>query len=104
MSLGYALGAVLSFLVLRRRIGGVEGRAIVRTYSRLVLACVAAAVPALLVTRGLHHALGDSKPVGLLSLVAGGLVMLGVYLLACRRMRVAEVDELTGPLLRRFGR
>ena len=80
------------------------GRAIARTYSRLALACVLSAVPALLVTRGLHHALGDSKLVGLLSLTAGGLVMLGGYLLACRRMQVSEVDELTGPLLRRFGR
>jgi murein biosynthesis integral membrane protein MurJ len=104
MSLGYGFGAVLSFLVLRRRIGGVEGRSIVRTYSRLVVACVLAAIPALVVTRGLHHLLGHSKPVGLLSLAAGGLVMLAGYVLVCRRMRVAEVDELTGPLLRRFGR
>lgn len=104
MSVGYTVGALLSFLVLRRRIGGVEGRSILRTYARLVLACLLAAVPGLLVTRGLHHALGDSKPVGLVSLAAGGLVMLGTYVLACRRMRVAEVDELIGPILRRFGR
>lgn len=104
MSVGYAVGAVLSFLVLRRRIGGVEGRAIVRTYARLVLACGLAAVPGLLVTRGLHRALGDGKLVGLAALAAGGLIMLAVYVVACRRMRVTEMDEIAGPVLRRLGR
>jgi putative peptidoglycan lipid II flippase len=104
MSVGYTVGALLSFLVLRRRIGGVEGRSILRTYARLAIACVLAALPALLVTRGLHHALGDSKPVGLLSLAAGSLVMVAAYLVAGRRMRVTEIDELTGPVLRRLGR
>jgi len=104
MSTGYALGAMISFLVLRRRIHGVEGRAILRTYSRLVVAAAIAAVPGLVVTRALHHALGEGKAVGLLSLAVGGLAMLVVYVLACHRMRVRELDELAGPLLRRMGR
>ncbi len=104
LSAGYALGATLSFLVLRRRIGGVEGRSIIRTYSRLVVAAVIAAVPAVLITKGLHHALGPGKGVGLLALTAGGVAMLVTYALACRRMRVAELDDLIGPLLRRVGR
>jgi putative peptidoglycan lipid II flippase len=104
MSAGYALGSVLSFLVLRRRIHGVEGRSILRTYSRLVVAVAIAAVPGLLVTRGLHHALGEGKAVGLLSLAVGGLVMLAAYVVACHRMHVQELDELASPLLRRMGR
>ena len=66
LSAGFTVGALLSFLVLRRRIDGVEGRSILRTYLRLVIACVLAAVPALVITRGLHHLLGEGKAVGLL--------------------------------------
>jgi putative peptidoglycan lipid II flippase len=104
LSAGYALGALISFLVLRRRIGGVEGRAVLRTYTRLVTAAVIAAVPALVITRGLHHVLGEGKAVGLLALTAGGLAMLATYGLACRRMRVTELDELIGPFVRRLRR
>jgi putative peptidoglycan lipid II flippase len=104
LSAGYALGALISFLVLRRRIDGVEGRSVLRTYARLATAAVIAAVPALLITRGLHHVLGQGKAVGLLALTAGGLAMLVTYGLACRRMRVAELDELIGPFVRRLRR
>jgi putative peptidoglycan lipid II flippase len=102
LSAGFTVGAMLSFLVLRRRIDGVEGRSILRTYTRLVLSCVVAAVPAWLITRLLHHVLGEGKAVGLLALAAGGVTMVVAYLLACRRLRVTEVDDLVGPLLRRF--
>jgi putative peptidoglycan lipid II flippase len=104
LSLGYALGAMLSFLVLRRRIGGVEGRAILRTYARLVIAAAAAAIPALLITRGIHHALGHGKGSGLLALVIGGSAMVLTYVLACRRMKVQELEELIGPFTRRLRR
>jgi putative peptidoglycan lipid II flippase len=104
LSVGYALGALLSVLILRRRIGGVEGRAVLRTYTRLILAAVIAAVPALLITRGLHHALGEGKLVGLLALTAGGLAMLLTYGFACHRMRVSELDELISPFVRRMRR
>jgi putative peptidoglycan lipid II flippase len=104
LSVGYALGSVLSFLVLRRRIEGVEGRVVLRTYVRLVIAAALAAAPALVVTRGLHHLLGSGKAVGLLSLAAGGVVMLLVYVIACRRMRVAELEELIRPFTGRFRR
>ena len=103
LSVGFTVGALLSFLVLRRRIHGVEGRSILRTYTRLLLSCALAAVPAWLITRGLHHALGEGRAVGLLALAAGGLTMIVGYLLACRRLRVTEVDDLIAPLLRRFG-
>ena len=45
LSAGYALGALISFLVLRRRIGGVEGRAVLRTYARLAVAAVSPPSP-----------------------------------------------------------
>jgi putative peptidoglycan lipid II flippase len=104
LATGYTLGAILSFLVLRRRIGGVEGAAVLRTYARLLVAVVVAGLPALVITRSLHHALGEGKGAGLLALTVGGTVMIIVYVAACRLMRVREMDELLGPLLRRVGR
>jgi putative peptidoglycan lipid II flippase len=104
LSIGYGLGAMLSFLVLRRRIGGVEGRSVLRTYLRLVVAAALSAVPAVIITHALHHALGQGKAIGLLALALGGTAMLATYILVCRRMRVTELDDLISPFVRRFGR
>jgi putative peptidoglycan lipid II flippase len=104
LSIGYGVGAMLSFLVLRRRIGGVEGRSVLRTYLRLVVAAALSAVPAVIITHALHHALGQGKAIGLLALALGGTAMLATYVLVCRRMRVTELDDLISPFVRRFGR
>jgi hypothetical protein len=38
------------------------------------------------------------------ALVVGGAILSGGYLLAARRLRIGEVDEVVGPVLARLGR
>ena len=77
-SVTYYVGLALSTAVLRRRIGGLDGHRVMRTYVRLVVAAVPAAAAA---GRGRRSAaLGEGVGGSVASLAAGGLVMLPVYL------------------------
>jgi putative peptidoglycan lipid II flippase len=102
MSFAYGLGAVLSALGLRRRLGRLDGRRVLGTCLR---AC-AAALPAILVGRmaswAVHSVFGFAKPASALALVAGGLLAVVVYLLGCRALRVSEVADVAAPLVARL--
>ena len=108
---GLAAGHATSFLaglaicsaVLSRRIGGLDGSSVVRTAVRCA---VASAVPGLLAlgTAALVTGAVGRGPLGAgLALVLGGAVLVAGYVLLTRRMRVAEVGEVAGPVLRRLG-
>ena len=109
--IGLAAGHATSFLVglavcsavLSRRIGGLDGALVVRTVVRCVVAVLLPAVAGWLAHLGVHRLLGDGVLPSLLALVVGGVVLGVGYLLAARRMRVREVDEVAGPVLRRLG-
>jgi putative peptidoglycan lipid II flippase len=103
----YAVGATLSFLVLRRVVGGLGGRGLLRFLVRALLAVAGATVVAGLVSWLLHRWLGaePSWPVATGILLVAGLVGGLVYLALARLMRLTEVtevvDTLGGRLLRR---
>lgn len=108
---GLAAGHATSFLaglaicsvVLSRRIGGLDGGSVVRTAVRCA---VAAAVPGLLAlgTAALVTGAIGRGPLGAgLALALGSAVLVAGYVLLTRRMQVAEVGEVAGPVLRRLG-
>jgi putative peptidoglycan lipid II flippase len=103
-SLTYAAGLALSTHVLRRRVGGLDGARVLRTYVRLVVAVVPAALAAWgvswLVARSMGNGLGGSAA----SLAAGGAVLLALYLLLARLLHVRELESLTTGLRSRLGR
>jgi putative peptidoglycan lipid II flippase len=102
MSCAYGVGAALSAVGLRRRLGRLDGRRVLGTYLRVAAAALPAGLAGRLTSGGVHWALGYGKPASALALAAGGLVVLGVYLLGCRVLRLTEVSELTGPLVARI--
>jgi putative peptidoglycan lipid II flippase len=95
-SVTYAVGLALSTAVLRRRVGGLDGPAVRRTYARLLAAAVPAAVLAAAVSWGLGRALGDGVTGSAVSLAAGGTLFLVLYVVGARAMRVQELDTLLG--------
>jgi len=76
---------------------------VARTYVRLGAASVVAAAAAYLVQLGLGHVV-DGKLYSPVSLVAGGLVFAGIYVVVARRLHVHEIDDLVGPVLERARR
>ena len=100
----YAVGLALSTAVLRRRLGGVDGRRVARTYVRLVLA----ATPAGLLAWGLSHAviawIGDGPAGSAVALAVGGVVLLVGYVLTARALHVEELTDMTAMVRSRVSR
>ncbi|HTP15592.1 MAG TPA: murein biosynthesis integral membrane protein MurJ [Streptosporangiaceae bacterium] len=96
LSFGMAnvLGSALAWRLLRRRLGGLGGRAIGGSLLRMH----AAAVPAAVLAFAVSHAAGAALPPGRLSaLVAVVLVgsgALGLYLFLARQFKVTELTEV----------
>ena len=107
----YAVGAVCSFLVLRRVLGGLDVHRLIRFLVRVVLAAALAALVALLarelVALGWPPVTGQpllEKLRALVLLGVPGLVDVAVLLVLAWAMRITEVTEVTALLTRRLRR
>jgi putative peptidoglycan lipid II flippase len=103
LAAGYTVGALLSAFLLRRRLGSLDGGRVLRTYVRLALAAVVAGLAGR-ATSVLVHQVLEGRAAAVVSLVVGGAVLVALFWTACRAMRVRELDEVAGPLLRRLPR
>ncbi|WP_309049797.1 murein biosynthesis integral membrane protein MurJ [Streptomyces sp.] len=103
--LAYAVGVGIAWRRLRNRLGGdLDGAHVLRTYARLCMASLPAAIVGGAVGFGLLKLLGDGALGSLVALLAGGAVLLGVFFVAAKRMRIAELNTLVGMVRGRLGR
>ncbi|MEU8522585.1 murein biosynthesis integral membrane protein MurJ [Streptomyces sp. NBC_01216] len=103
--LAYAVGVGIAWRRLRNRLGGdLDGAHVMRTYARLCLASVPAAVVAGVVGFGLLKLLGAGALGSLVALLVGGVVLLGVFFVAAKRMRIEELNSMVGMVRGRLGR
>jgi putative peptidoglycan lipid II flippase len=101
----YALGVRVAWRRLRRRLrSDLDAPRIVRTYIRLTGASLPAALLGGAVGFFVLDALGEGFVGSLAALCAGGLVLLAVFYVAARRMRVEELTALVGMIRGRLGR
>ncbi|GAA2384028.1 murein biosynthesis integral membrane protein MurJ [Streptomyces glaucosporus] len=103
--LAYAVGVGVAWKRLSRRLGGdLDGARVVRTYIRLC----GAGLPAALVGGGAAYAvlraLGSGFTGGAVALVAGGLALAVVFVLAAKRMRIEELTAMVGMVRAKLGR
>ena len=96
---GMAVGLVLA----RRRLEGLPLRGVTRTYVRMGIASVLAAAAAYLVLLVLGQVL-HGKLFNPVALVIGALAFGAIYVVAARRLRVREIDDLISPVLERVRR
>ncbi len=82
-------------MLLRRRLGRIEGGAIAQTVARVMLASALVAAIAWFVWHPLDAALGRSFGAQVVSLGLALVASIAAYLFACRAMRVRELDTLT---------
>ncbi|PWI12459.1 murein biosynthesis integral membrane protein MurJ [Streptomyces sp. NWU339] len=103
--LAYVTGVGVAWRRLRKRLGGdLDGARVLRTYARLCIASVPAALLSGAVCYGIGHSLGQGAGASFAALLAGGAVLLGVFFVAARRMRIVEVNSLVGMVRGRLGR
>ncbi|CAL9512467.1 lipid II flippase MurJ [Streptomyces sp. enrichment culture] len=101
----YAIGVGVAWRRLRRRLGGdLDGARVLRTYARLCIASVPAALLSGAACYGISQALGQGVLGSFAAILGGGAVLLGVFFVAARRMRIEELNSLVGMVRGRLGR
>jgi putative peptidoglycan lipid II flippase len=93
-SLGCWLGFGLNLAVLRRRLGQVDGRRLLRSHLVMAVAAGLAAGVAAGLAWLLTVTLGSGAGASLVVLVVGGTAMLAAYLGLARWLRIEEVGEI----------
>ncbi|MEU6588701.1 murein biosynthesis integral membrane protein MurJ [Streptomyces sp. NPDC046881] len=103
--LAYAIGVGVAWRRLRKRLGGdLDGSRVLRTYARLGIASVPAALLSGAACYGIGHTLGQGVIGSFAALLVGGAVLFGVFFVAARRMRIEELNSLVGMVRGRLGR
>ncbi|MFE0799336.1 murein biosynthesis integral membrane protein MurJ [Streptomyces sp. NPDC058812] len=103
--LAYMIGVGVAWRRLRKRLGGdLDGARVLRTYARLCIASVPAALLSGAACYAISRALGQGVLGSFAALLAGGLLLFGVFFVAARRMRIEEVNSLVGMVRGRLGR
>ncbi|KPI07778.1 integral membrane protein MviN [Actinobacteria bacterium OK074] len=103
--LAYMTGVGVAWQRLRKRLGGdLDGRRVLRTYARLGIASVPAALLSGAACYEIGHTLGQGVGGSFVSLVGGGVVLLGVFYVAARKMRIEELNSMVGMVRGRLGR
>ncbi|WP_327316353.1 murein biosynthesis integral membrane protein MurJ [Streptomyces sp. NBC_01235] len=103
--LAYAIGVGVAWNRLRKRLGGdLDGSHVLRTYARLCIASVPAALVSGVACYGIGHSLGQGVVGSFAALLAGGALLLGIFFVAARRMRIEELNSLVGMVRGRLGR
>ncbi|WP_406270655.1 murein biosynthesis integral membrane protein MurJ [Streptomyces sp. NBC_00191] len=103
--LAYAVGVGIAWRRLKNRLGGdLDGAHVMRTYARLCMASVPAAAAGGAVAYFVLKGLGSGALASLAALVGGGIVLLGVFFVAAKRMRIDELNAMVGMVRGRLGR
>ena len=102
-SASYAVGAALSYGLLARTLGGLQGRVLVRFLVRLAIAVAISSAVAFGLRELITHLLpGSGRLTAIGSLVVVGAVFLAVYLALARALRLREVSEVMALVTRRL--
>ncbi|WP_030543691.1 murein biosynthesis integral membrane protein MurJ [Streptomyces albus] len=103
--LAYVVGVGVAWKRLSRRLGGdLDGRRVTRTYARLAGAGIPAALAGGAASYGITQALGNGGLASLAALCGGGIVLLAVFVLVAKRMRIEEMTAMVGMVRGRLGR
>jgi putative peptidoglycan lipid II flippase len=103
--LAYVIGVGVAWKRLRDRLGGdLDGRRVVRTYARLVGAALPASLAAGSVAAWLMTAVQAPAVAALTALAAGATVLIALFLLLARVLRISEVDAMVNMVRTRLGR
>ncbi|GAA2084172.1 hypothetical protein GCM10009759_03000 [Kitasatospora saccharophila] len=101
--LSYAVGVFVAVPKLKAKVGGLDTARITKTYVRLAMASLPAAVVGLVLELLALQVL-DGWIGNVLTLLVAAGAQLAVFLVLARKMRIEELSALTGMVRRRLGR
>jgi putative peptidoglycan lipid II flippase len=100
MAAANLFGAALSFYLLRRRFGSLDGRRVLNTYLKMIAAAAAAGTAAFMISQFVHAGLGTDRTSTLVAAALGGLSLISIYVIGLRRLKVTELKHV--PLMNRL--
>jgi putative peptidoglycan lipid II flippase len=95
-------GCLVLFAILRRRLGGLEGRYLTGRFLRVAAATLAMAVPVAVVTRYMATHFGDSKQADILNLAVSIPLGAVLFFAAAMLLKIDEVGAASRALKRRL--
>jgi putative peptidoglycan lipid II flippase len=98
------VGTVISWLILTRRMRGLDGRAIASSLIRMHIAAIPCALFALAITFATGVVLSNGVAFGIITVIFGGSGGILLYVLFAKAFGVTELTELTNGLRTRFRR
>jgi putative peptidoglycan lipid II flippase len=101
MTLANTTGAAMSYYLLHRRFGELDGNRVLNTHLKMLAAAAVGALVAFGISQGVHGVLGTEKIASMAAALLGGVSLVVIYGLALRRMKVTELDDALAPLLKR---
>ena len=101
MAASNLFGAAMSFYLLHRRFGQLDGTRLMNTHLKMIIAAGAGGVLAFLISRVVHTVLGTEWLAAVVAAGAGGIALIAVYIVVLRRLKVTELDDALLPLLKR---
>jgi putative peptidoglycan lipid II flippase len=103
--LAYGVGVGVAWRRLRKRLGGdLDDARVRRTYARLCAASIPAALGGGAVGYLILHLVGSGVLGGLIALLGGGIVLVALFYVAARRMKIEELNAMVAVLRARLGR
>lgn len=104
-ALAYGVGALLSGALLRRQLGGLDGRRLLRFAVRVALATLGATAVTFAVRLGCQEWFDSTAKLAVLvRLVLLGTVQVGTFAVLARAFRISEVTEVLGAVASRVRR
>jgi putative peptidoglycan lipid II flippase len=100
----FLVGVLVATRRLKRRLGDLDGRRITRSYTRLIGASVPAAAGGAVTGALITGALGSGPGGSLASVLGGSVVLLGMFVVLGKRMRIEEMNAAIGMVRGRLGR
>jgi putative peptidoglycan lipid II flippase len=96
------VGVILCWSILRLRLGGLDGKRIIGTHLKLIIAAVPTGLVAYAIHLAVNRWLGAGMLGALLALVAGSAIGGVLYLVTAKLLRVPEVETMVSTLTKRL--
>jgi putative peptidoglycan lipid II flippase len=88
-------GCLVLFVILRRRLGGLDGRYLTGRFFRVAIASLAMAIPVSLITNYIADQFGDSRRADFLNLVICIPLGAALFFAAARVLKIDEVGAVS---------
>ncbi|MCA1218910.1 murein biosynthesis integral membrane protein MurJ [Streptomyces sp. 8L] len=103
--LAYAVGVGVAWRRLAKRVNGdLDGKRVLRTYARLCMAAIPAAVIGGALGFGILNVVSKGAGGAVLALIVGGAALIGIFYVAAKKMRIEELNGMVGMVRGRLGR